>query len=54
MSESVECPDGEACEAVDVALDVALEAAEDQTVREYIRRAQHARVAEKDREDRDV
>lgn len=44
------CPDEGACEAVDVALDVALEAAEGQKVREYIRRAQHARVAEKDGE----
>lgn len=47
------CPENEACEAVDVALDVALEAAEDQDVRRFIRRAQHARVAVRDREDHD-
>lgn len=48
MMDASECPGDGECAAVDVALAVALEAAEDSTVREYVRRAQHARVAEKD------
>lgn len=48
MNDTQGCPDREDCEAVDVALDVALEAAGDPDVRQYIRRAQHARVAAKE------
>lgn len=45
------CIDYDPDSAVDVALDVSLELADDPKVREYIRRAQMTRVARRDLED---
>jgi hypothetical protein len=48
MINAGECCSEEDCEAVDVALEVALEAASDDTVQQHIRRAMQARVAVRD------